>query len=355
VSRLRVAVLSGGRSSEHDISVASARSVVEGLRGAGYDAVPIEITREGRWALARATQAALETTGEGRREPPAGQPGRPGSGSPPIPVTGTDIAPFGTVDVVFPVLHGPFGEDGTVQGLLELADVAYVGPGVAASAVAMDKDLFKAVMRANGIPVTRSVTVLARNRGRIENPFRLPVVVKPARLGSSVGISVARTPTELEAALDLAFHHDEKVLIEEYVSGVEVECSVLGNQEPFASVVGEIVPLKADWYDFASKYEEGGMDLVVPARITAEQTARAQELSVRSFVACDCEGMARVDMFVREDGEVLVNELNTIPGFTATSVYAKLMEASGTSYAELLRRLVELALERHERRARLRY
>jgi D-alanine-D-alanine ligase len=180
-------------------------------------------------------------------------------------------------------------------------------------------------------------------------------VVKPARLGSSVGISVARTPTELEAALDLAFHHDEKVLIEEYVSGVEVECSVLGNQEPFASVVGEIVPLKADWYDFASKYEEGGMDLVVPARITAEQTARAQELSVRSFVACDCEGMARVDMFVREDGEVLVNELNTIPGFTATSVYAKLMEASGTSYAELLRRLVELALERHERRARLRY
>ena len=249
------------------------------------------------------------------------------------------------------MLHGPFGEDGTVQGLLELADVAYVGPGVAASAVAMDKDLFKAVMRANDVPVTRSVTVLARARSRARNPFDFPVVVKPARLGSSVGITLVRTPRELEPALDLAFAHDEKVLLEEYVSGTEVECSVLGNEEPFASIVGEIVPLKADWYDFASKYDDGGMELVVPARIPAEQIARAQELAVRAFVASDCEGMARVDMFARDDGEVLVNELNTIPGFTATSVYAKLFEASGISYPELLRRLVELALERHERRA----
>ena len=253
------------------------------------------------------------------------------------------------------MLHGPFGEDGTVQGLLELADVAYVGPGVAASAVAMDKDLFKAVMRANDVPVTRSVTVLARARSQARNPFDFPVVVKPARLGSSVGITLVRTPRELEPALDLAFAHDEKVLLEEYVTGTEVECSVLGNEEPFASIVGEIVPLKADWYDFASKYDDGGMELVVPARIPAEQIALAQELAVRAFVASDCEGMARVDMFARDDGEVLVNELNTIPGFTATSVYAKLFEASGISYPELLRRLVELALERHERRARLRY
>ena len=205
------------------------------------------------------------------------------------------------MDVVFPVLHGPFGEDGTVQGLLELADVAYVGPGVAASAVAMDKDLFKAVMRANDIPVTRSVTVLARARDRIEHPFELPVVIKPARLGSSVGITLARTAEELARGIDLAFEYDEKVLIEEYVSGIEVECSVLGNEEPLASLVGEIVPLKADWYDYASKYDDGGMDLVVPARITPEQAARAQELAVRSFVACDCEGMARVDMFVSDD------------------------------------------------------
>jgi D-alanine-D-alanine ligase len=253
------------------------------------------------------------------------------------------------------VLHGPFGEDGTVQGLLELADVAYVGPGVAASAVAMDKDLFKAVMRANDIPVTRSLTARTGVRSAAMNPFGYPVVVKPARLGSSVGISLVRVPDEFEQAMELAFAHDEKVLVEEYVTGVEIECSVLGNEEPFASLVGEIVPLKADWYDFASKYDDDGMELVVPARIPAEQAARAQELAVRAFVACDCEGMARVDMFARDNGDVLVNELNTIPGFTTTSVYAKLLEASGISYVELLQRLVELALERHERRARLRY
>jgi D-alanine-D-alanine ligase len=219
----------------------------------------------------------------------------------------------------------------------------------------MDKDLFKAVMRANDVPVTRSVTGLARSRAKARNPFGFPVIVKPARLGSSVGITRARTPEELEDGLELAFAHDEKVLIEEYVEGVEIECSVLGNEEPLASFVGEIVPLKADWYDFASKYDDDGMELVVPARIPPEQAARAQELAVRAFVACDCEGMARVDMFATKDGDVLVNELNTIPGFTATSVYAKLLEASGISYVELLRRLVELALKRHERRARLRY
>jgi D-alanine-D-alanine ligase len=346
VSRLRVAVLMGGRSSEHEISVASGRSVLAGLREAGYEPVPIEISPEGRWSLSGARQAALRTFGEPGEPPAASLPIPGGAGAPQL---------LGEVDVVFPVLHGPFGEDGTVQGLLELADVPYVGPGVAASAVAMDKDLFKAVMRASDIPVARSVTVLARNQPAAENPFGFPVIVKPARLGSSVGISLVRHAKELAPALDLAFAHDEKVLLEEYVSGIEVECSVLGNEEPFASVVGEIVPLKAVWYDYASKYDEDGMELVVPARITEEQAARAQELSVRAFVACDCEGMARVDMFVRDDGGVLVNELNTVPGFTSTSVYAKLLEASGISYAELLRRLVELALERHERRSRLRF
>jgi D-alanine-D-alanine ligase len=347
VSRLRVAVLAGGRSSEHDISVASARSVVDGLRRAGYEPALVEIDREGRWALPEAAPAELPGGGD---EADVAAPG----GSVPLPLSAA-ASPFAGVDVVFPVLHGPFGEDGTVQGLLELAGVPYVGPGVAASAVAMDKDLFKAVMRANGVPVTRSTTVLARSRDLATNPFGYPVVVKPARLGSSVGISLVGSAGELETALDVAFAHDEKVLVEEYVSGIEVECSVLGNEEPFASVVGEIVPLKADWYDFASKYDEGGMELVVPARIPPEQAARVQELAVRAFVACDCEGMARVDLFLRDDGEVLVNELNTIPGFTATSVYAKLLEASGIGYEELLRRLVELAVERHERRRRLRY
>ncbi len=255
-----------------------------------------------------------------------------------------------------PVLHGPFGEDGTVQGLLELAGVPYVGAGVLGSALAMDKDVFKAVMRDRGIPVTRNITL--RQGQAPENPFGYPVFVKPARLGSSVGITKVGSENELGPAVELAFRHDEKVLVEEFVSGVEVECGVLGNEKPIASLPGEIVShgfQGADWYDFSAKYEEGGMDLIVPPRLPQETIERVQELAVRSFVAGECEGMARVDFFVRDDGEVLLNELNTIPGFTATSVYAKLFEDSGIPYAELVDRLVRLALERHERRSRLSY
>jgi D-alanine-D-alanine ligase len=219
----------------------------------------------------------------------------------------------------------------------------------------MDKDLFKAVMRDKGVPVVRSVTVLDRHRDRVENPFGFPVVVKPARLGSSVGISVVREPGELQAAIDLALDHDEKILLEEYVAGIEVECSVLGNEEPIASIPGEIVPLVSDWYDYAAKYDEGGSEIVIPARIDDATARRVQELAVDAFVATECEGMARVDFFVREDGQVVVNEINTIPGFTQTSVYARLFEASGIAYGELLDRLIALALERHERRSGLRY
>ena len=334
----------GGRSSEHEISLASARSVVEALDPARYDVREIEIGRDGRWELARARQAELSRGGAVERQ-----------GSLPVPANGAPPEPFTGVDVVFPILHGPFGEDGTVQGLLELAGVAYVGAGVTASALCMDKDLFKAVMRDKGIPVTRSIAARRWDKNRVRNPFGYPVVVKPARLGSSVGITIARSPEDLERGVELAFAHDEKILLEEYVGGVEVECSVLGNEQPIASLPGEIVPLASDWYDYAAKYDEGGMELVVPARVPLEASARVQELAVASFLAADCEGMARVDFFVREDGEVLVNELNTIPGFTATSVYAKLFEASGIPYAELLDRLVDLALERRERRASLRF
>ena len=308
-------MLRGGRSSEHEISLESARSVIDGLDPDRYEVVPIDIPREGPWLLDPAEAARL--------------------------------------DVVFPVLHGPFGEDGSVQGLLELADVAYVGAGVAASALAMDKDLFKAVMRDKGIPVARSLTL--RDGEAAESPFGFPCVVKPARLGSSVGISMVGSEDELPAALKLAFAHDEKILLEELLDGVEVECSVLGNADPIASVPGEIVPLASDWYDYEAKYAAGGMELVVPPRVSAEATARVQELAVAAFVASDCEGMARVDCFVRPDGQVVVKELNTIPGFTTTSVYAKLFGASGISYPELLDRLVELALERRDRRAGLRY
>jgi D-alanine-D-alanine ligase len=340
VARLRVAVLMGGRSSEHEISVASARSVLESLDPDRYEVRSIEIARDGRWELT--SQAEQARLGKGSSE------------QLPVPLNGQP-APLGDVDVVFPVLHGPFGEDGTVQGFLELAGVAYVGAGVTASALCMDKDLFKAVMRDKGIPVVESVTVLERHRDHAENPFGFPVVVKPARLGSSVGISIPKTPEEFSRALDLAFEHDEKVLVEEHCAGVEVECSVLGNEEPIASIPGEIVPLVSEWYDYKAKYEEGGMDLVIPPRLDDATIARVQELAVAAFVASDCEGMARVDFFVSENGKVLVNELNTIPGFTSTSVYAKLFEASGISYRELLDRLVELALERRDRRERLKY
>jgi D-alanine-D-alanine ligase len=340
--RLRVAVLAGGRSSEHEISLASALSVAEALDPARYETVTVEIGRDGRWAL------------------PAGGAGElsDGSAAATLPVATTaasdapSLAALAAVDVVLPILHGPFGEDGTVQGLLELAGVPYVGAGVAASALCMDKDLFKAVLRDRGIPVARNVTL--RSGDPVQNPFGFPVFVKPARLGSSVGISKVLSPAGLEDAVELARRHDDKVLVEEFEPGMEVECSVLGNRDPIASAVGEIV-IHAEWYDFGAKYDEGGMDLIVPARLPADVTERVQRRAVESFVATDCEGMARVDFFVRDDGEVVVNEINTIPGFTATSVYAKLFEASGIGYGELLDRLIALALERHERRSGLEY
>ena len=337
--RVRVAVVAGGRSSEHEISVASARSVIEALDPDRYEVETIQIGRDGRWAL-----------NSGMKELD-----RPVAETLPVP-TGSPPETLGRVDVVLPILHGPFGEDGTVQGLLELAGVPYVGAGVTASALCMDKDLFKSVCRDKGIPVTRSVTV--RNGDRPENPFGYPVFVKPARLGSSVGITKVEGEEQLEDAVALARRHDDKVLVEEFVDGVEVECGVLGNREPIASIPGEIVAHGfggVDWYDYSAKYDEGGMDLIIPPRIPQAAIGRVQEISVDAFIASDCEGMARVDCFVTGDGEVLVNELNTIPGFTATSVYAKLFEASGIPYPELLDRLIELALERHERRGRLEY
>ncbi|MDX6398585.1 MAG: D-alanine-D-alanine ligase [Gaiellaceae bacterium] len=341
--KLRVAVVAGGRSSEHEISLASARSVLQALDPARYETTTIAIGRDGRWALGEALGEASNGLSQGEVAETL-----------PVLADSKPAAALGGADVVIPVLHGPFGEDGTVQGLLELAGIPYVGAGVAASALCMDKDLFKAVLRDRGIPVARNVTL--RLGDAIENPFGYPVFVKPARLGSSVGISKAHDEAELEAAVALARRHDEKVLVEELLEGTEVECGVLGNLRPapIASVVGEIVP-NAEWYDYAAKYDEGGSDIIVPARIPDEIAARVQALAVDSFIATECEGMARVDFFVRPDGEVVVNEINTIPGFTATSVYARLFEASGIPYAELLDRLIQLALDRHERRSGLQY
>ncbi len=339
----RIAVILGGRSSENAISIASANSVVAALEQGGAEVVAVEIDRGGRWQLqpVRASlqpgpQAAETASTSLERLPP-----------------GDVVSTLAQVDVVFPVLHGPFGEDGTVQGLLELAGVPYVGAGVLASALCMDKDVFKSVMRDHDIPVTRNITLRLGDEPR--NPFAYPCFVKPARLGSSIGITKAHDEDELRRGVALAFRHDEKVLVEELVDGIEVEVGVLGNLTPIASLPGEIVVTHNEWYDFEAKYDEGEMDLRVPAGITDEQSERVQELAVRAFVATDCEGMARADCFVRDDGEVLVNELNTIPGFTPTSVYAQLFAASGIPYGELLQRLADLAVERFERRAQLRF
>jgi D-alanine-D-alanine ligase len=357
--KLRVAVIAGGRSSEHEISLASARSVLEALDPDRYEVTTVAIERSGRWTLGAGDEpAALEKESVVPTQSPApsseGAAAEDAVASLPVVADSKPAAALGAVDVALPILHGPFGEDGTVQGLLELAGVPYVGAGVAASALCMDKDLFKAVLRDRGIPVARNITL--RLGDDPQNPFGYPVLVKPARLGSSVGISKAHDEAELVEAVALARRHDEKVLVEEFVTGTEVECGVLGNLRPppIASVVGEIVP-HAEWYDYAAKYDEGGSDIIVPARVPDEIARRVQELSVDSFVATECEGMARVDFFVREEGEVVVNEINTIPGFTPTSVYARLFAASGVPYEELLDRLIQLALERHERRSQLLY
>ncbi len=308
---MRVAVLGGGRSSEHEVSLESAASVREGLVEAGHEPVEILIERDGRWTHSGDALAL---------EPSAGLLG---------------------VDAVFPVLPGPVGEDGTVQGLLDLLDVPYVGAGMLSSALSMDKALFKDLMAAHGVP--QGDYAVARF-GKAPPAFGPPAFVKPARLGSSVGISKAVSEVELDQALALAFQHDPVVVIERLVVGMEVECSVLGNGDPQASTPGEIVVKDRDWYDYEAKYTDGGMELVVPARTPLVEDVR--RLAVEVFKLVGCSGMARVDFFVTEDG-VLVNELNTIPGFTATSVYAKLWEASGVAYPELLDRLLALALERH--------
>jgi D-alanine-D-alanine ligase len=319
---VRIAVLAGGRSSEHEISLASGAAVRDGLREAGHEPVAVELSVDGRWSS------------DGR-----GLSLEPGGG-----LLGCDAA--------FPVLHGPFGEDGTVQGVLEILDVPYVGAGVMASAVSMDKALFKDLLRAHGVPQVEYAVV--REGMRPDPGFPLPAFVKPARLGSSVGISKAKDAGGLDSALSHAFEHDPVVVMERMSTGLEVECSVLGDYEPEASQPGEIVVKKGDWYDYEAKYSEGGMELHVPARVPELVRERVRELAVEVFRLVRCSGMARVDFFV-EDERVLVNELNTIPGFTSTSVYAKLFEASGVPYAELLDRLVRLALERYEREGSYRY
>jgi D-alanine-D-alanine ligase len=314
---MRVAVLAGGRSSEHEVSLESARAVGAGLAEGGHAVVDVLLERDGSW------QCGGETV---TLEPGGGLLG---------------------CDVVWPVLHGPFGEDGSVQGLLELVGVAYVGAGVLASSVCMDKLVFKDLMRAHGIPQVDYFRVG-------EAIEQMPVFVKPARLGSSVGIAKASDMDELTRATADALRHDPRVIVESASQGIEVECAVLGNDDPMASQPGEIV-IHSDWYDYEAKYTPGGMDLQFPARIDEEVRERVRALAVEVFKLVDCEGLARVDFFVEDGERVLVNELNTMPGFTPTSVYPKLWDLSGVPFPELCDRLLTLCIERHERESRYRF
>jgi len=310
-------VLCGGRSSEHDVSLRSGAAVAKGLEQAGHEPVQVTIAREGSWSWESGPVALA-----------------PGAG-----LLG--------VDAVFPALHGPFGEDGSIQGLLEWLDVPYVGSDVLASAVCMDKLTLKRLFAQHGLPQVDFVAVGEEGwRERCE-AMGLPLWVKPSRLGSSVGISKVEALGEaLDTAVDLALRHDPRVIVEASAHGGEIECSLLGNAEVQASLTGEVVA-HGDWYDYETKYADGGMELIVPAPIPAEQATRLRELAVEAFRLGGCSGLARCDFFVEPDGEILINELNTMPGFTETSVYAKLWEASGLAYPDLCDRLVVLALERH--------
>jgi D-alanine-D-alanine ligase len=397
IKKIRVGILFGGRSGEHEVSLLSAASVLNAIDKTKYEVVPIGITKDGRWLTAEHAErllrgdadegahtpqtslragdpeatlgAAVLATGESVLVPP--EPSRRGVG----------LSPFQTdanlrrasdrainVDVIFPVLHGTFGEDGTIQGLLELADLAYVGAGVLGSSAGMDKDVMKSLFRAAGLPIVRHVTVLRSQFERepkkvqklVESKLKYPVFVKPANLGSSVGISKAHDRKELGPAIAEAAKFDRKIVIEEGVGGKknkarEIECAVLGNDDPKASIAGEIIPCK-EFYDYDAKYLVEGSEPVIPAKLSKSEMKIVQKLAIAAFQAVDCTGLARVDFLMDpKSRKMFVNEINTMPGFTAISMYPKLWDATGVSYPELIDRLIQLGIERHEDKKRNQY
>jgi D-alanine-D-alanine ligase len=394
MKKLRVGVLFGGRSGEHEVSLLSAASVLDAIDQEKYEVVPIGITKDGRWLTAEHAENLL--TGKLVLEPRNLRAGDPETTSPaavlargeavvvpPEPAhRQSGLVPFQSdaaltrrasdrainVDVIFPVLHGTFGEDGTIQGLLELADIPYVGAGVLGSAAGMDKDIMKSLFIAAGLPIVKHVTILRsaweneprQVQKRVESKLTYPVFVKPANLGSSLGISKAHQRKELGPAIAEAAKFDRKIVIEQGVGGKkekarEIECSVLGNDEPVASVPGEIVPGK-EFYDYTAKYVDEGSQLIIPAKLSKAETKTVQDLAVAAFKAVDCSGLARVDFLMDpKSGKIYLNEINTMPGFTAISMYPKLWAASGLEYVDLIDRLIQLGLERHEDKKKNQY
>ena len=393
MKKIRVGILFGGRSGEHEISLLSAASVFNAIDKHKYELVPIGITKEGRWVMAVDAERLLAGKPlESERQLRAGDPEATPSAAvlqngeavvvPPEPhKVGTVMAPFQTdapvrratdrainVDVIFPVLHGTFGEDGTVQGLLELAEIPYVGAGVLGSAAGMDKDIMKSLFRAAGLPIVKHVTLL-RSKWRsepkrvhklVEKSLKYPLFVKPANLGSSVGISKAHDKKELGPAIEEAARFDRKIVIEQGVGGKkgkarEIECAVLGNDKPEASVPGEIVPI-AEFYDYSAKYLDEGSQLIIPAKLTKAETKKVQELAIGAFRAVDCSGLGRIDFLMDpRSRKIYLNEINTMPGFTSISMYPKLWAASGLPYPQLIERLIRLGIERHQEKKSNRY
>ncbi|MFB3916975.1 MAG: D-alanine--D-alanine ligase family protein [Terriglobales bacterium] len=391
-ARIRVGVLFGGRSGEHEVSLLSAASVIEAMDKNKYEVIPIGITKEGRWLTAADAEQLLRGGKDEQQEERHWRAGDPeatpaaavlakGEDIVVPPVPGHELTPFSDnvphrrlsdrvikADIIFPILHGTFGEDGTVQGLLELADIPYVGAGVLGSAAGMDKDVMKRLFRDAGLAIVKHVTVLRRHWQsapkrvckQTESALKYPVFVKPANLGSSVGISKAKNSTELAAAMDEAARYDRKIIVEQAVGGKrgkarELECSVLGNDEPKASIVGEVVPIK-EFYDYAAKYLDEGSKLLIPAPITKKQQKQVQEMAVRAFQAVECCGLGRVDFLMDPRTEkVYVNEINTMPGFTSISMYPKLWAATGLQYRDLIDQLIQLGLERAEEKKKNRY
>jgi D-alanine-D-alanine ligase len=352
--KLRVAILFGGKSAEHEISLLSAKSIIDAIDKKKYQIVLIGIDKKGRWHLSEAAKSPKPMGVSGVSKGLALVPGRRMNPLARL----SDLKTVGAIDVVFPVLHGPFGEDGTVQGLLKSTDIPFVGAGVLGSAVCMDKDVMKRLLREAGIPTARFLVFDRSSRNDIEfeditRRLGLPFFIKPANLGSSVGINKVNERRQFEHAVKEAFQYDNKILFEESIVGREIECSVLGNDHPVASLPGEITT-RHEFYSYKAKYlDEKGALLEIPAKLPAPLVREIQDLSVRTFKALCCEGMARVDFFLRDNKEVIVNEINTIPGFTKISMYPKLWEASGISYTELVDRLIRLALERSARETNL--
>ncbi len=349
--RIRLGVIFGGQSLEHEVSVVSAQYVTEAASDR-FEIVPIGVTKEGAWLTPEETQRQLDRDDEKFHKTLEldGQRG--------ILARPEVLASLGEIDVAFPLIHGTFGEDGTLQGLLELAGVAYVGAGVAASAIGMDKALMKRIFAQSGLDVPDHVVVRSsqyRDKDEIaeavETSVGYPAFVKPANGGSSVGISKVRSREDLGPALCLAFRHDRKVLVEEAIDGREVECAVLGNDEPEASPLGEISYTR-EFYDYEAKYLDDSTKLIVPADVPEETTRRIQELAVQGYRSIDCAGMGRMDFFLTDDGRIIIDEVNTLPGFTPASMYPLLWQHAGLGYADLIGRLVELAQERHKERVR---